>query len=540
MANVATSPQDWKSQARLALPGSEKQPFQPAVSLGTAANAVSESAPLPLPAKSRARVTVSVLVRPREPFPPAEGGVRLSHAQFAKRYGADPASVKLVQAFAAAYGLTAQAPEPGRRTVLVSGSQGALAEAFGVAFEQHEQGGQPFRTRSGPIMLPASLAEHVTAVLGLDDRPQARPHFRVAKPRATNTSYSPAQVAQLYGLPVGAMATGQTIAILELGGGYRKADLTAYFKSLGLPVPSVTAVSVDGGKNTPGNANGADGEVMLDIEVCGAVAQGAKLVVYFAPNTDQGFIDAISSAVHDQTHKPGVLSISWGGPEASWTAQARTALDQACQAAAALGVTITVAAGDNGSIDSTSGTANQVDFPASSPHVLACGGTKLVASGAQITSQVVWNELAANEGATGGGVSNVFPLPSWQAAAGVPKPATAAGGRGVPDVSGDADPATGYDVRVDGQTTVIGGTSAVAPLWAALIAIANSQRKTALGFVNPTLYGSVNAFRDITSGSNGGFNAGPGWDACTGLGSPNVPALLPALSPTTARSPRQR
>ena len=373
-------------------------------------------------------------------------------------------------------------------------------------------------------------------MLGLDNRPQASAHFRVAKPRASNVSYTPVQVAQLYGLPAGASAKGQTIAILELGGGFRKADLTAYFKALNLPAPVVTAVSVDKGKNTPGDANGADGEVMLDIEVCAAVATGANIAVYFAPNTDQGFIDAISTAVHDATNKPSVLSISWGGPESSWTAQARNALDQACLAAAALGVTITVAAGDSGSSDGVAGGGNQVDFPASSPHVLACGGTKLLANGSSIASETVWNETAANEGATGGGVSAVFPLPAWQKGKGVPAAPAAGGGRGVPDVAGDADPATGYNIRVDGQTTVIGGTSAVAPLWAALIAVINAGNKTSAGFISPALYAAKAGFRDITQGNNGAFSAAPGWDACTGLGSPNMPSLLAALKPAKSKS----
>src|SRR6202021_999208 len=223
--------------------------------------------------------------------------------------------------------------------------------------------------------------------------------FARAHAARAGTSYTPAQGGQLYQFPKGATASGQTIGIIELGRGYRTKDLTAYFKGISLTAPKVTAVSVDGGKNTPGNANGADGEVMLDIEVSAAVAQGAKIAVYFAPNTDQGFIDAVSSAVHDTTNKPSVISISWGGAESSWTAQSMTALDAACQSAAALGVSITVAAGDNGSTDGTS--AYAVDFPGSSPHVLCCGGTKLEATGSTISSEVVWNETASNDGATG-------------------------------------------------------------------------------------------------------------------------------------------
>ena len=496
-------------QPRVALAGSEKEPFR------------AEKTTRP---GRRGPITVSVLVPRRSPLPAADSGVRLTHAQFAKTHGADPAAVKQVMAFAAEFGLKAEAPAAGHRAVRLTGSDAAMSKAFEVTFTYHVLGEETIRTREGAVMLPEALAPHVEAVLGLDNRPQANAHFRVATPRATNVSYTPVQVAEAYGLAAGTTATGQTIAILELGGGYRTADLAAYFKFLGLPAPAVTAVSVDKGKNTPGKANGADGEVMLDIEVCAAVAPGAAIAVYFAPNTDQGFIDAISMAVHDTTRKPSVLSISWGGPESSWTAQARTALDQACQAAAVLGVTITVAAGDNGSSDG--GTGNNVDFPASSPHVLACGGTRLVLSSGKISSEVVWNEDAAGEGATGGGVSTAFALPAWQQGAGVP-----AGGRGVPDVAGNADPATGYIIRVDGQSTVIGGTSAVAPLWAALIAVFNSKQKQPLGFLNPALYTAKGAFHDITHGNNGAYPAKAGWDPCTGLGSPNVTGLLKALVP---------
>ena len=391
-------------------------------------------------------------------------------------------------------------------------------------------------------MLPEVLSGHVQAVLGLDNRPQASPHFRIANPRATNISYTPVQVAALYGFPAGASAAGQTIGLIELGGGYRATDLTAYFKTLGRPAPKVTAVLVDGGKNKPGDASGADGEVMLDIEVAASVAPGAAIVVYFAPNTDQGFIDAVTTAIHDTTNKPSVISISWGGPESSWTAQASSALNAACEAAAALGVTITVACGDNGSTDGVTDGKSHVDFPASSPYVLACGGTKLngtTTGTPAITSEVVWNELSSNEGATGGGVSNLFPLPSWQKNLHVPAPSETAGGRGTPDVAGDADPSTGYTIRVDGETTVIGGTSAVAPLWAGLVAVANAANGSTAGFLNPTFYAAAsskaNPFRDITQGNNGAFSAKAGWDPCCGLGSPVGNCIIAALKAKSSK-----
>ena len=523
------------SQKRVPLPGSEKKP------IAEQAPAVMESAAKPATVaavakkSSMGKITVSVLVAPKARVVMKRGRPqeRLTRAAYASKHGANPASVKLVKAFAKEFGLAVEPMKhPGRCTVHLTGSAAAMQKAFGVSLSLQDTAAGKFRVREGAICLPEELTGHIVAVLGLDNRPQAKPHFRAAMPHATNVSYTPVQVGELYGFPAGATASGQTIGIIELGGGYRAADLTAYFKTLGLPAPTVVAVPVDGGKNTPGDANGADGEVMLDIEVCAAIAPGAKIAVYFAPNTDQGFIDAISQAVHDTTNKPGVISISWGGPESSWTGQATTALDAACQAAAAVGVTITVAAGDDGSTDG--GTGNNVDFPASSPHVLACGGTTLEGSGTTITGEVVWDELANNEGATGGGVSTIFPLPTWQQNANVPAAPVAGGGRGVPDVAGDADPSTGYVIRVDGQTTVIGGTSAVAPLWAGLITLANQQNGTTAGFINPTIYSASakSAFRDITQGNNGpgGYSAGPGWDACSGLGSPVGSGVIRVLA----------
>ncbi len=375
-------------------------------------------------------------------------------------------------------------------------------------------------------------------VFGLDNRPQAKAHFRLRKKtpgvraQAAAVSYSPLQVAQAYAFPSGVTGAGQCIGIIELGGGYNAADLASFFGNLGIPTPKVTAVSVDGAANSPtGDPSGPDGEVELDIEVAGAVAPGAEIAAYFAPNTDQGFIDAITTAVHDATLKPSVVSISWGGPESSWTAQARNALNSACQDASTMGVTILAASGDDGASDGSSNGAPTVDFPASSPYVLGCGGTKLTLSGGAIGSEHAWNELSSGEGATGGGVSEVFALPSYQQSAKVPKAPNGFVGRGVPDVAGDADPETGYNVVVDGQQTVIGGTSAVAPLWAGLLALVNQSLGMNVGYVNPLLYGAnaEKTFHDVTSGSNGDYSAGPGWDACTGLGSPDGTALLGTL-----------
>lgn len=460
----------------------------------------------------------------------------LSRAAFAAQFGAAPEDLAAVEAFAQQHGLQVLRTDATRRLVSVSGTVAQLGAAFAVELQQYEHPAGNYRGRVGGITLPEHLHGVVTAVLGLDNRPQARAHFRVRPPlqpaaQAEAVSYLPTEIASLYQFPAGDGA-GQCIALIELGGGYQASDLASYFAQAGVSAPTVVAVSVDGGTNQPnGDANGADGEVTLDIEVAGSVAPGAKIAVYFAGNTDAGFIDAVSNAVHDTVNQPSVVSISWGGPESSWTSQSSQAFNEVLQAAATLGVTVCVASGDNGSSDGVSDQKNHVDFPASSPYVLACGGTSLRASGNAIASEVVWND-GAKGGAGGGGVSTVFALPAWQQglqARGKSGASTPLAGRGVPDVAGNADPQTGYNILVDGDATVVGGTSAVAPLWAALIARINAAQGKPLGYLNPLLYRQAAAFHDITQGNNGSFEAAVGWDACTGLGSPDGTKLAGAL-----------
>ena len=495
----------------------------------------------------RRRAEISAKVRSDATAPMSQKSRRyLTNDEYAANHGASPEDIAKVAEFARANNLAVVRSSAARRSVWLAGTVDQMSSAFGVQLAEcgHPDGGS-YRGRTGPIMIPAELEGIVVGVFGLDNRPQAKPHFRMqgsapvgfAQPAAAtgNSQFTPTQLAKLYDFPTGANGAGQTIAIIELGGGFNTSDLKTYFSSLGInPSPSVSSVSIDNGRNAPtGSGDGPDGEVMLDIEVAGAVAPGAKIVVYFAPNTSQGFLDAITHAVHDTVNKVSVISISWGGPESTWTDQAMQNFDEAFQAAAALGITILVAAGDNGSSDGVDDGSSHVDFPASSPNVLACGGTKLSATNTAILSEVVWNE--PGDGATGGGISDQFPLPSYQENAGVPpsKNSSRNTGRGVPDVAADADPATGYSVRVDGQNTVIGGTSAVAPLLAGLVAILNQSLGKPLGFLNPTLYAlpsQAGAFRDITSGNNGAYAAGPGWDACTGLGVADGAKLLKAVS----------
>jgi len=576
------------TKSRIKLPGSERKPMA-----GAKAGKIVDAGDfieITLRIRGRAQSSPEDLMK-MGAQKPAERRI-LSREQFAEQYGGDPADFAKVEAFAHDHGLAVSAANIGQRTIRLKGSAGSLSEAFGVELRHYAKGsGLRYRGRTGSIYIPQDLKDIVLGVHGLDNRPVAKRHSRVrgpikpaarkaAKPKgaarksagpragaatprqAADGSVTATEVAALYNFPSGLTGQGQSIALIELndvdnsgnptGAGYQTSDLAAYFKGLGIAAPSVVAVSVDGGANVPGPDPGSDGEVTLDIEVAGAVAPGATIAVYFAPNTTAGFIDALNQAVHDSVHKPSVVSISWGGPEdpgGQVDQQFTQGLNQAVQDAAQLGVTVCCAAGDDGSPDM--GTNPQdgpvwdgkphADFPSSSPFALACGGTKLAAANGSVTSEVVWNE-GASGGAGGGGVSNLFALPSYQANAKVPKAPNGSAGRGVPDLAGNADPETGYQIFLAGAQQVIGGTSAVAPLMAGLIALINQSLAqntpgATAGFLNPLLYGSVAAaFRDITSGNNdiygklkGLYTAGAGWDACSGLGVPDGTKLQAGL-----------
>ncbi|MDQ2840961.1 MAG: S53 family peptidase [Acidobacteriota bacterium] len=465
----------------------------------------------------------------------SEDGIRahLSHEEFTEIHGANCEDTEAVAAFAAAHQLSVCGSHKASRTMIVSGPLGKLAALFGADVRLSRMGEREYRTRQGCLKMPAELAGRIVAVFGFDERPVAATYRKKGKRAFTPTSYTPTEVAKLYNFPAGT-GQGQTIALIELGGGYQDSDLHTYWSQLGLSKVHVTAIGVNGAANSPaGDPNSADGEVVLDIEVAGAVAPQANIAVYFAPNTDAGFLDAINTAIHDRVRKPSVISISWGAAEKEWTPQTMNAFNAAFHDAALLGISVCVASGDNGSSDGEQDGRKHVDFPASSPWALACGGTRLVANNGQIQSETVWNDGTAG-GASGGGVSSHFSKPHYQASIAVPKPTGTVNttGRGVPDVAGVADPETGFQVFVDGQASVVGGTSAVAPLWAGLIALCNEQLGTNLGWLNSKLYGTVTqhkALHDITSGTNGSYHALIGWDCCTGLGTPNGTALLEAL-----------
>lgn len=357
-----------------------------------------------------------------------------------------------------------------------------------------------------------------------------RTHHRVLEPvrgirrRAAGITFNAKTLAALYGYPT----LGDTlpaVAIIELGGGYEESDLSKFGSKVGVPVPVVTNISIDGAGNVPdGDPNGADGEVALDMQnVMGATLGKAPLIMLWAPNTDTGMADALKwVAANAKAHNIGSVSISWGGPEDQWSASSRQATDAGLLACQTAGVPVFAASGDNGSSDGESGV--HVDYPASSLYCFGCGGTTGQVRGG-VLSETVWTD-------TGGGYSATYPKPSYQVG-------NTNLMRLVPDGAAVGDPNTGYDVFVDGVEQTIGGTSAVAPMLAALVACL----KGALpahdfgSFVAQWYVLGSSAVNDIVNGGNGAYKAGVGLDPCTGRGSPRGAQIVSALSGSTPPPP---
>jgi kumamolisin len=498
-----------------------------------------------------------------------------SAEQFNAVYGADPADLEKIAAWAKANKLDVVDISVPKRRVQIEGAIQDIERAFSLELNEYEHPTDgKYRGREGDIHVPSELFGIVEGVFGLDTRRVGRSRRRRSKLRgvrldAARTSsnnpfpgaFFPPQVAQLYSYPSNLDGSDQNIAIFAFNGtpdpdprgGYSLPALKTYFEQvLGGQTPQITDVVVQGPGNDPGPDTQASeqqgdstGEVMLDMCVVGSVAPAAHIFMYFTEFTSQGWVDALNEAIAG-SNDISVISISYGNPEddpsGAWTKMGVRVVNQAFQAAMAKGITICCASGDDGSGDGEKKGAH-VDFPASSPFVLGVGGTNLVAAGGApptIASETVWNEITHDEGATGGGVSAVFTKPSYQNGVNVPPSANSSHqiGRGVPDVSAVADPETGVVVmHIDGvHLEQIGGTSASTPLWASLVARLNQGLNAKCGFLNPVLYTKCanGVLRDITVGNNGAYSAGPGWDACTGLGSPDGQRLLHALSGAAA------
>jgi len=536
----------------------------------------------------------------------------LSRDEFAARFGADPVDLDRVAAFGRANGLTVVESSTAKRTVVLSGTVAQMSAGFAVELNRYQSPREAYRGFDGAIHLPADLVDVVEGVFGLDNRQMARRASNLGP--AAAVPLTPPRVASLYGFP----ATGaahQTVAILELSGptdnpntpscGFATSDVTSFLGSVGVtpsPARTITSVTVDPSPTSPGNSpfgnasnftsTDPDIEVALDVEVVASVAPDADIVVYFTPATEQGWVDAVHAIVADAPNNPGVLSISWGWPELEadsdlnypsppawpfeWSQAAASTLSGAFRAAAMIGMTVLAASGDTGTnCDENDGHAH-VLYPASDPWVTACGGTAI--TGTSPLTQVTWNDHSSASpvaDATGGGISALWkPPPPWQDGVSLPAPKNPGQppGRGLPDLAGNAAPSSGYYVWLYGQSTdslvandltppgplgAIGGTSAVAPLYAALIAIINERLRANIGCLNPTLYaiGSTpgqDVFTDIADGATNaaywyndddsvggpspGYPSVPGWDACTGWGVVDGNKLLSALPRSTTKA----
>jgi kumamolisin len=504
-------------------------------------------------------IEVVVKVRRRKPLPDLTGrpAELITREQLETEYGADPADIAKVKMVLGGLGLTILKEDPISCSIRAGGAAEPIEAAFKVKLFHYAHPGGNYRGRVGNLHIPAGLEGIVTGVFGLDNRklvkrrPLKRKNTSLALAQQAAVSRSwffPAELATIYTFPDG-NGQGQTVGILEFGGGYFSDDLTTFCQNANIQMPSVKAISVN---NTSTNQrDGAEGEVMLDVEVIAGVCPAAAIAVYFSTFDESGWVSAIDTAIHDKTNPLTVLSISWGYAEdaqGGWSAGAIDAINDTLQTAALLGVTICVAAGDDGSDDQVGDGHAHVDFPSSSPYVLAVGGTTLQKKTGGGITETAWKDgdglRQDNGGSTGGGVSVHFPRPDWQT---VKIPSVNPGsidGRVVPDVAADASANTGYWTVVDGQGGASGGTSAAAPLWAALVARINASLGSGgpVGYLSPLLYkqgangsalGSAGC-RDITSGDNstasiGGYSAGVGYDAVTGWGVPQGTALLNGL-----------
>ncbi len=431
--------------------------------------------------------------------------------------------------FANAAGLTVVSQDPERRLVKLAGSASKMEAAFRTELHYYHDGQKAFRARSGTLSVPEDVAGVIEAVLGLDTRPQAKPRLVAHLGAQAVTGHFPSEVAKAYDFPAAGTESDQRIALIELGGGFREQDNQIAFGAMKVKAPTIIPVSVGTGANNPGLDPNSDSEVALDIQVAGAACPGAPIIVYFSDNSTQGFVDAVSRAVHDSQNKPTVISISWGSPEAQWNAQSSRAMTAALADAARLGIPVFAAAGDHLATDGLANGRANCDFPASSPLVVGCGGTMIAINPAgAISSERVWND--GSEG-TGGGISDRFAIPPYQEKVALPGSVNGGRrGRGVPDLAADAAPSSGYRVVVGGLATVVGGTSAVAPLQAGLMALILEQCNRPTGLIHPLLYGNPTAFRPVIQGDNKdngiGYDAAAGWDACTGLGVPDGQKLL--------------
>ncbi|MBR0900912.1 S8/S53 family peptidase [Bradyrhizobium tropiciagri] len=487
------------------------------------------------------RISIVVYVKRRSPdaFQPGSAGdlARLAkpvtRQQLAtQRHRSHAPAIARIVRLAKQRGLTVGRSDPLARTVELQGTARQMAEIFGATLRIYRDGVREFRARVGGLTTPAEIAPWTRAILGFDQRPLRTkpPLMRAQADTGSGSGLWPTDIAARYGIPLDRDVSSTCVGIVALGGGYLESDLATALAGMNRQPPDVVNMPQTGNDGGLGSNDVADQELALDLQVLAGLLPKAKIVVYFAENSAAGLTDAIHQAVFDDVHAPQVISVSWGSAEKFWTEPGRDAMQAVLADAARLRVSVLFASGDQLATSGLTDGKLHVWFPASSPYATSCGGTQPgPAAGA---TEAVWNAGAIG---TGGGISDAYPVPDYQSHVTLPTSQNdGAIRRGVPDVACAAAANPGYRIIVNGQAMAMSGTSAATPLWAALVAIAVAARGEQIGMLNAALYANPGAFRTVQQGNNRvggkGYDAGPGWSACTGLGVPKGADLLAILS----------
>ena len=504
--------------------------------LASADEIVTFKAELVMPGFGKVAATAAAISDPASP----SYRQYLTAAAFGARFGLPATDVTAVARWFQGHGFEL-VDQPANRSYLgLRGTAGQVRSAFGVPIvDRIDAGGAAWHAPLGTARVPVELRPLVSAISGLDTSPASRP-----KPRfGPANGLHPADLAKAYGIDAlhaqGLDGTGQSIAVVSFDT-FDKRDIAAFDKATGISGPAVQSVRLRGALTKPGD--GQD-EVSLDLETIRAIAPKAQIYNYEAPQSAD-WSDIINRIVEDG--KVQIVSISWGRCEPIAGPAAGDPDDVALASAELSGLSIFVSSGDQGAydcLDEGDGLqrdfAVAADYPAVSPHVIAVGGTYLsVHRDGSFLGEVAWQDPLGQSG-TGGGLSNTFARPSWQAGPGVAN-AKSDGHRQVPDVAGPADPTSGMYVISAGNEEVIGGTSAATPFWAGSMVLAAQLAAkdgiAKLGFLDPVLYALAGAhqsdgtlFHDVTRGSNLLDEAAAGWDYATGWGSPALGALVPAI-----------
>ena len=379
-----------------------------------------------------------------------------------------------------------------------------------------------YLAHSSPLCLPAHIATCIMYVSGLtieekfETRTPTLPQATHEEQTGWDYGFSLPALGAYYNFPTDVSGKGECIAIVELGGEFKTSDITKYFKAVNLPKPAIKVV----GTPPKPKSIAANTEVTLDIQIASALAPNATIVVYYAKT----ILDALRLIINDKENRPSVVSISWAAEEGYYSESQLEEFDHVLYEAALLGITIIAASGDYGAFNRQQ--YLNVSMPSSHPYVLGCGGTMPWIEDDEIKKEVVWNE-SEGKSSSGGGFSDVYATPEYQTNAIGHCPE-----RGVPDISAFSGSENGYQIIFNGKRMVIGGTSAATPLWAALVALMNEKLGYRLGFANELFYKLMGSegFNQILYGNNQYYSAGPNWNPCTGLGSPNGNKLFELIN----------